>query len=214
VAPERIVVASGGLDRLQIADCRLQIGGVADPRTVLCVAQWIARKGLLELARAWAQAARPGWRLELVGETGADPAYAVQVRAALAQAPAGSVLVRGALDDAALAQAYASAAIFAMPSHYEGYGIAFAEALAHGLPVVGCAVGPVPALVGPEAGLLVPPGDVAALAAALGALMDDAGLRASMGAAAHARAASLPTWDSCAARVLAALRAAIRARRG
>ena len=260
VAPERIVVASGGFDRLssqrQCAEGNAQAaGGSAQFRhsalstqhsalarsalstqhsalarsalstqhsalstqhfapqhsslTVLCVAQWIARKGVLELAQAWATAARTGWRLELVGEFDADPAYAREVRAALAGAPEGSVVLRGAVDDAELAAAYAAATLFAMPSRYEGYGIAFAEALAHGLPVLGCAVGPVPALVGPEAGVLVPPNDMPALAAALARLMDDPALRARMAAAARARAATLPTWDDCAARFLAAVKAA------
>jgi glycosyltransferase involved in cell wall biosynthesis len=178
---------------------------------VLCVAQWIPRKGVLELARAWARARRPGWRLELVGETGADPRYADAVRAALAGAP-GSAAVRGALSDVALAAAYGAAALFALPSRYEGYGIAFAEALAFGLPVLGCAVGPVPGLIGPGAGLLVPAGDEGALAAALSRLMDDAQLRGRMRAAARARAAQLPTWDNCAAAFRAALQAAIAER--
>jgi len=250
VAPERIIVASGGFDRLRMqaaggsaqaaggsaqaaggsaqaagsvcsaqfrhsalstqhsALARSALSTQHSALTVLCVAQWIARKGVLELARAWATAVRVGWRLELVGEFAADPAYACEVRVALAGAPEGSVVLRGAVDDAELAAAYGAATLFAMPSRYEGYGIAFAEALAHGLPVLGCAVGPVPALVGPEASLLVPPNDVPALAAALARLMDDPALRAHMAAAARARAATLPTWDDCAARFLAAVKAA------
>ncbi|NTU86082.1 MAG: glycosyltransferase family 4 protein, partial [Chloroflexales bacterium] len=184
----------------------------ASRASALCVAQWIPRKGVLELARAWARVARPGWRLELVGETDVDPAYAAATRAALAAAPAGSVLVRGPVGDGELARAYGAASIFAMPSRYEGYGIAFAEALACGLPVVGCAVGPVPTLVGPAAGLLVPPNDERALAGALARLMGDGRLRARMSAAALARAAALPTWSECAERFLGAVRAAIVAR--
>jgi glycosyltransferase involved in cell wall biosynthesis len=203
VASERIVVASGGCDRLA------PVGRSADPgaRTVLCVAQWIPRKGVLELARAWAAAARPGWRLELAGETDAGGAYGDEVRTALAAAPAGSAAVLGPLSDAELAAAYGRAALFAMPSCYEGYGIAYAEAIAHGLPVLACAVGPVPALVGP-AGLLVPPGDAPALAAALARLQDDEPLRRFLAAAATTRAATLPTWADCAQRFLAALNAA------
>lgn len=207
----RIVVAPGGLDRLGALGPPPAAPGPR-PDVVLCVAQWIERKGVRELAEAWAATARPGWRLELVGETSADAGYTAEVRGALAQAPAGSAIVRGPLSDAELAAAYAGAAIFAMPSRYEGYGIAYAEALAHGLPVVACAVGPVPALVGPAAGLLVPPGDPAALAAALGRLMDDGALRARMAAAARARAAELPTWERTAALFLRAVEEAVAAR--
>jgi glycosyltransferase involved in cell wall biosynthesis len=206
-APERIVVAPGGFDRLPAPHSSTP--PLLHSSTVLCVAQWIPRKGVLELARAWARAARPGWRLELVGETGAGGGYGALVREALAAAPAGSAAVLGAVSDGELAAAYARAGLFALPSRYEGYGIAFAEALAHGLPVLGCAVGPVPALVGPDAGLLVPPGDEDALAAALARLLDDAPLRTAMSRAALARAAALPTWDECAARFLDAVRGAM-----
>lgn len=211
VAPGRIVVAPGGCDRLlpSLTLAPRTARGTPQTAVVLCVAQWIERKGLRELAAAWATAARPAWGLELVGECDADPAYAATVRAALRGAPAGSVAVRGPLSDADLAAAYARATIFAMPARYEGYGIVYAEALACGLPVLACAVGPVPALVGPDAGLLVPLGDPAALAAALARLMDDAALRARMSAAALARAATLPAWDDTAATILGAVEAAI-----
>ncbi len=205
VARERIVIASGGYDRLPPRPGGSPAG---PPWSALCVAQWIPRKGVLELARAWGRVARPGWRLELAGEPDADPTYGAAVRAALALAPPGSVAAHGALSDAALADAYARAAFFALPSRYEGYGLVFAEALAAGLPVVACALGPLPELIGPDAGLLVSPNDDAALDAALAHLMDDAALRERMAAAAQARAAALPTWEHCAAAFLGALEAA------
>lgn len=204
VPAERITIASGGLDRLHHYRAPNGSSHPVEPQRVLCVAQWIPRKGLLELATAWVATARAGWQLELVGENEADPAYAAAVRAVLAAAPPGSVLVRGPLSDAELALAYQQATLFAMPSHYEGYGIAFAEALFHGLPVLGCAVGPVPALVGP-AGLLVPPGDQTALTLALAHLLDHANLRQQLAQAARVQARTLPTWDQTAAQVAAAL---------
>ncbi|MBX0327225.1 glycosyltransferase family 4 protein [Oscillochloris sp. ZM17-4] len=184
-------------------------GGEGDPGLrALCVAQWIPRKGIVELVRAWGRAARPGDVLELVGEPNADPAYAAEVRASIA-ATGARVAVRGAVGDAELAAAYAGADLFALPTRYEGYGMAFAEALAHGLPVVSCAVGPLPDLVGPDAGLLTPAGDEAALAEAISRLLGDPALRARMAAAARARAADLPTWDHTSDRVANALGAAI-----
>ncbi len=193
VPAARIRVASPGFDRLpldRVTSSRAHDGWVR----VLCVSQWIPRKGIVDLVRAWTLHERPGASLELVGEKDADPAYAASVRAAVADAP--GVTVSGSVDDAALAAAYAAADLFVLPSRYEGYGIVYAEALAHGLPVVACNVGPVPELVGEEgAALLVEPDDVGALSGALDLLLTDAALRERMSAAALSRAERLPRWE-------------------
>jgi len=176
-----------------------------DTLRALCVAQWIPRKGILDLVRAWKLRERPGAVLELVGETRADPGYADSVRAAAAAPPDASITVRGPVDDAALGAAYAAADLFVLPSQYEGYGIVYAEALAHGVPIIACEVGPVPELVGEGAALLVPPEDVEAISGALDLLLDDADLRDRMSAAARRRAETLPRWDDTAAGFLAVL---------
>lgn len=193
--PARVFVASGGCDRLL---ARLPAGMPREP-LVIAVGQWIPRKNLAHLVRAWGQAAIHDWRLELIGETNADPAYAAEVWQAVRSCPA-QVSVHGTLDDDALANLYARASVFALPSRFEGYGLVFAEALACGLPVIAGAVGPVPALVG-NGGLLVPPDDEAALAAALRAITIDTALRARLSAAARQHAAGLPCWDDTAERL-------------
>ena len=181
---------------------------------VLCVAQWIPRKGILDLVRAWALRQRPGATLELVGETTADPAYAASVDAAISDAPGVSIIVSGPVDDATLGAAYAAADLFVLPSRYEGYGMVYAEALDHGLPVVACGVGPVPELVGEEAALLVEPGDVEALSGALDLLLRDAALRGRMSAAARRRARALPRWEDTVAGFLGVLEEVVAERTG
>jgi glycosyltransferase involved in cell wall biosynthesis len=217
VLAARIRVVPPGFDRLPAS------GVVPSPSRddtvrALCVAQWIPRKGIRDLVRAWTLHERPGASLELVGETDADPAYAASVRAAMTAASGASIAVSGPVDDVTLGAAYAAADFFVLPSRYEGYGVVYAEALAHGLPVIACDVGPVPELVGEEAALLVPPGDVEALSGALDLLLEDAALRGRMSAAARRRAEALPRWEDTAAGFLSVLREVVaersRQRRG
>lgn len=206
---ERVRVVPPGFDRLPVRRRERRRGEAV---RALCVAQWIPRKGILELVRAWRSRRRPGAVLELVGEAEADPAYASRVYGAIGTDP--SVRVRGAVSDAALAEAYARADLFVLPSLYEGYGIVYAEAIAAGLPVLACEVGPVPDLLGRDAALLVPPGDAGALEEALDLLVDDAGLREKMSAAARRRADALPGWNDTVEDFLAALGEAAGGRRG
>ena len=191
----RIRVVPPGFDRLSSANVDVD-PAVYDGALVraLCVAQWIPRKGVLDLVLAWTARERPGAMLKLIGETDAEPAYAASVRSAIADAPDVSITVSGPVDDAALGAAYAAADLFVLPSWYEGYGIVYAEALAHGLPIIACDVGPVPGLVGAEAATLLPPGDIGALSGALDLLLEDLTLRSRMSAAARRRADYLPRW--------------------
>ena len=218
VPASRVRVVPPGFDRLPQSVCEDWRSASDTLLRALCVAQWIPRKGILELVRAWASRERPGAFLELVGETSADPDYALEVRAAVAEVserPGISVAVTGPVDDNALATAYARADLFALPSHYEGYGIVYAEALAYGLPVLACGVGPVPDLVGKQAALLVPPEDERALSEALDLLLSDAELRIRMSAAARRRTRCLSSWDEVVAEFMLVLKeaAALRSTR-
>jgi glycosyltransferase involved in cell wall biosynthesis len=85
-----------------------------------------------------------------------------------------------------------------LPSRFEGYGMAYAEAIAHGLPVIGTTAGAVPQTVPASAGVLVSPDDVEALTAALRRLIENADDRERL--AAGARAVRFPTWRDQAAR--------------
>lgn len=204
----RIHVVTPGFDRLSPPDAAAVELPVRDdaPVRALCVAQWIPRKGILDLVRAWMAHERPGAILELIGETDADPGYAASVRSVIGDASGVSIIVSGPVDDATLGAAYSDADLFVLPSLYEGYGIVYAEALAHGLPVIACDTGPVPELVGGEAALLAPPGDARALSEALDLLLGDSVMRSRMSAAARRQAARLPRWDDSVAGFLRVLR--------
>ncbi|HSK82786.1 MAG TPA: glycosyltransferase family 4 protein [Rubrobacter sp.] len=193
ISPRRIHVVVPGFDGVPVSGgSHVQSDG---PVRALCVAQWIERKGILTLVEAWTLRERMGAVLELIGETDADPDYAVLIRAAIEAAPQGSIVVSGCVADTSLGASYASADLFVLPSRYEGYGIVYAEALACGLPIIACDTGPVPDLVGREAAVLVQPDDREDLSTALDLLLGDPRLRMRMSAAARRRASRLPRWE-------------------
>ena len=97
----------------------------------------------------------------------------------------------------------AAADVLALPSRWEGQPLILQEALRAGRPVVAADVGGVRDLAGDGAALLVPPGDPAALAAAVLSVLDDPDLAARLGAAAATRAATLPTEADATAAVIA-----------
>jgi glycosyltransferase involved in cell wall biosynthesis len=101
-------------------------------------------------------------------------------------------VVHGALDERALARRYAQADVFALPTEREGYGIVFAEALRHGMPIIAGDIDPVRRIVG-DAGVFVPPRRVRPLITAL-RLMTDAWLRGRLARSARVRARALPRW--------------------
>lgn len=135
------------------------------------------KKGVFDLLEAWPRVltACPQARLLLAG----DGELAAVAARAEALGVAASVSLPGWLDGARKAAALREAAVFVLPSYFEGLPIGVLEAMAAGVPVVATPVGGLPDLLcdGQDA-LLVPPGDVAALAAALTRLLGDAGLAA------------------------------------
>ena len=111
----------------------------------------------------------------------------------------------GERDAAGLNAFYDRADLFVLATLHETYGMAVAEALARGLPVVSTRTGAIADLVGDEAGLLVPPGDGAALAGALSQVLDAPDVYERLAAGARRARARLPTWDESISRMIAAL---------
>jgi glycosyltransferase involved in cell wall biosynthesis len=91
--------------------------------------------------------------------------------------------------------AYRKADAFVLPSFHEGYGMVFAEAMAHGLPLIATTAGAIPETVSLEAALLVPPGDSAALACALRRVIAEPALAARLASGSREAGARLPEWS-------------------
>src|SRR5919202_3036135 len=174
----------------------------------LTVANWLPRKGILELLAAFARLPAHAATLHLVGDESADPRYTARVRARLTDRElAGRVIVHGRLSREQVAALYRAADVFVLPAYREPYGTVWGEAIAFGLPVIGWRAGNLPYLIEHEReGLLVPPGDVAALSRALLRVASDGAVRARMGAAAARRGLTLPTWPDSASLFFAAVR--------
>jgi glycosyltransferase involved in cell wall biosynthesis len=155
----------------------------SDEATILCVARQYPRKHIRDLLRALliVRRAVPQAHAVIVGD-GPEHA-ALRSMAAELNLDAAVQLLGSVPDDEHLARLYRHADIFCLPSVQEGFGIVFLEAMASGLPIVACRIAAIPEVVPRgRAGLLVPPGDVAALATALIELLRNPDQRAAYGA--------------------------------
>jgi glycosyltransferase involved in cell wall biosynthesis len=190
VAAESITVAKPGSDPAPLAP-----GSPDGIVRLLSVGAVVPRKGFDVLVAALAGLGDLPWRLTIAGDRTRDLNAAARLDADIAaHALENRVAVLGAVSPQHLAALYAKADVFALASHFEGYGMAYAEAIAHGLPVIGTTGGAIPDTVPPDAGLLVPPGDVPALATALRRIIGDSDLRQRLTGGARAAAPQLPTW--------------------
>lgn len=189
VPVERITVARPGTDPVSIVPRHHE-----GPLALLTVGSLVPRKGYDVLIEALATLIDLPWHLTIVGDA-RDPATAEQVRAAIEHhklGPRTSLL--GAVTAQRLAELYPLSELFVLPSRYEGFGMAYAEAIAHGLPVIGTTAGAIPETVPETAGVLVPPDDVPALTAALRHLIESPRERAQLAEGARIAAKNLPTW--------------------
>jgi glycosyltransferase involved in cell wall biosynthesis len=193
---DRVHVAEPGVDAADLAP------GTAAGDALLCVAAVTPDKGHDVLLDALATATDLSWRCDCVGSLDRDPAFADGVRRATRIKGLGDrVRFPGPRTGPELDRAYAAADVLVLASHAETYGMVVAEALARGLPVIVAEVGGVTEALGhgedgTRPGLLVPPGDPAAFAAAVRAWLLDADLRGLLRRAARERRASLRPWSA------------------
>ncbi|WP_284774664.1 glycosyltransferase family 4 protein [Agrobacterium sp. lyk4-40-TYG-31] len=188
VSPDKITVAVPGTIKPPVENKQRN-----ETPQILSVGSLTKRKGYDILIAALEQVADLPWQATIIGSPHLDPptahALAEQINTLKLS---DRIILAGESDD--LVPAYANADIFALASRYEGYGMVFAEALSHGLPIVACKAGAVPDVVPDDAGFLVPVDDVDAMAAALRALLSDPLERRRRAEAAARAGALLPSW--------------------
>ncbi|HUP52833.1 MAG TPA: glycosyltransferase family 4 protein [Longimicrobiales bacterium] len=170
------------------------------PPVLLCVASVTPRKGHDVLVASLERVRDLSWTCVCAGGLDRDPDHADSVlRRVAAAGLADRIDFVGERAGEALDELYHRASVFVLASHYEGYGMALAEALARGLPVVSTTGGAIPFTVPADAGILVEPGDVAAFADALRRLLGpNARVRTGLAAAARRHAGELPSWREAA----------------
>ncbi len=196
VDPARIAIAPPGFDAPASMDAPRPRQA---PPLILSVGLLAARKGHDTLLDALAAIADIDWTARIVGGTHDRAVAAALERRRRALGLEQRVVFAGEISEAALEHLYRAASVFALATRYEGYGMAYGEAMRHGLPIVGCAVGAVRDTVPPTAGILTPPDDPDAFAAALRRLLTDRELLRGMSAGAEQAGAALPGWDAAAA---------------
>ncbi len=202
IVPARIVVAVPGAAEAPVAS------GTAAGGALLCVGVVAPHKGQDVLIEALRTLDPNGpWTCTIAGSLAAFPSYADRICALAAGAGLGDrITMAGTLTEHELDDAYRGADLVVAPSRVESYGMAIADALRRGIPVVASTVGGIPQTVaGSGAAVLVPPGRPEALTEVLSRWMVDPGLRARLKDEALRTRSTLPRWSDTADRIAATL---------
>ncbi len=222
---QSILVTSGATRRWLVDEFGLAAGAIAvaepgivrparaigkgAPPAILAVGAVSDRKAYPLLVEALASLKSLDWRLTIAGSTTLSPQATKQLEAAVAASGcAERIRVAGAVGEEELASLYAGADLFVSASLHEGYGMALAEALAYGLPIVASSAGAAGDLLPPEAALKVREGDASALAVALHRILTDHALRRALSDGAWRAGQLLPSWDDAARITAGVLRTA------
>lgn len=187
---DRIALVTPGTDPAPLAR-----GSQSDRVALVTVAALTSGKGHEPLLRALALVPSPAWSLVCAGSLDRDPSTTARVRNVIAELGLEDrVTLTGELDDDQLAALYDRSDVFVFASAYETYGMAVAEAIARGLPVVSTDVGAAREIVG-AGGILVQPGQERLLADALMPVIMDTNIRARLSERARAARMRLATWE-------------------
>lgn len=195
VSQEKITLARPGTQSQTFAHCH------HETPQLLTVATLTKRKGHDVLINALAKISHLEWQATFIGGMEFDPQWVMHLQELVKKTELENrISFAGNVEN--IATEFLNASVFVLPSHFEGYGMAFAEALSFGLPIIAANTGAVPDLVPQSAGILVPPNDATALANALEEILGNPEHHRQLQAGAQIAAQTLPTWDDCAKNVI------------
>jgi glycosyltransferase involved in cell wall biosynthesis len=199
------VVAYPAGNRLnpQISDDEIAARARTDgPLRIVFLGSVISRKNLHTLLDALALL-EDDWQLTVIGNLDVEPAYVRHIRQQIVRLGLGKkITFTGALDDEPLKSALRASHVLALPSSYEGFGIAYLEGMGYGLPAIGGADGAAHEIITPDMdGFLVAADDAKSLAACLRELARDREKLIRMSFAARQRYLAHPTWEGSAAKI-------------
>lgn len=199
------VVAYPAGNRLapQITDAAIAARIRADgPLKIVFLGSVIPRKNLHTLLDALALI-EEDWHLTVIGNLDVEPAYVRRILQQVAQLELSEkVVFTGALNDGPLKSALHESHVLALPSSYEGFGIAYLEGMGYGLPAIGSTKGAAHEIITHDVdGFLVDPSDVEALSSHLRELINDRRKLMKMSFAARERYLAHPTWQDSAKKI-------------
>ncbi len=195
INPDLVHVLSPGLDRekYNILSSSLK----SDSKKILCVGNYVSRKGIIYLIEAFSQIERQNVTLHLVGNRKNNSSYYNKLKNAVEKLKLTECVVfHDGSNQENIKHLYASADIFVLPSLKETFGIVFLEAMHYGLPIITTNVSAMPELIEEgKNGFLVPPGDSQALAKAISTLIENSDLIEKMGETGRKKVATSYYWE-------------------
>jgi glycosyltransferase involved in cell wall biosynthesis len=197
--PSVVAVPAGNRLDGQISDAEIRerVYRTDGPRHLVFLGSVIRRKGLHDVLTALSALSSRQWNLSVVGRLDVDEVYTSEIKEQIRRARLqDQVTLYGPLPDREIIRLLRSGDLLAMPSSYEGYGIAYLEGMAFGLPAIGTTSGAAHEIVTHlENGWLIPPGDANAIRQILTTIPDDPDRLLQMSRSARERFLAHPEWE-------------------
>ncbi len=202
--PSVVAVPAGDRFAVEITDDEIrERSRQTNPLHMVFLGNVIRRKGLHTVLTALASMPHDQWELSVIGRLDVDEDYVQEMRTQIRRSGIfENVTMYGALPDREIARLLRSGHVLAVPSSYEGYGIAYLEGMAFGLPAIATTSGAAHEIIShQENGWLIEPGDAGALRSILSTVRQEPEQLAVLGIAARHRFLRQPGWEDSMCRV-------------